>query len=138
MRLIDSFITQLKAQGPSRTCNESKQEERHTGIDGTMEASSSRRAGRGGTNPALKRGGLVFKAHRLLYHSTLGLRVVKKKKRRKSLAPRLFWMFLCRTDIGIVLEREFFIDNQLVRIHFIIVMIRWTGLAPWECEFPFP
>ena len=27
-------------------------------------------------------------------------------------------------------EREFFIDNLLVRIHFIIVMIRWTGLAP--------
>ena len=33
-------------------------------------------------------------------------------------------------------EREFFIDNLLVRIHFIIVMIRWTGLAPWELEFP--
>ena len=27
LRLIDSFITQLKAQGPSRTCNESKEEE---------------------------------------------------------------------------------------------------------------
>jgi len=26
------------------------------------------------------RGGLVFKAHRLLYHSTLGWRVIKKKK----------------------------------------------------------
>ena len=24
------------------------------------------------------------------------------------------------------------IDNLLVQIHFIIVMIRWTGLAPWE------
>ena len=35
-------------------------------------------------------------------------------------------------------EREFFIDNLLVRIHFIIVMIRWTGLAPWVFEFPFP
>ena len=33
--------------------------------------------------------------------------------------------------------REFFIDNLLVRIHLIIVMIRWTGLAPWESEFPF-
>jgi len=30
----------------------------------------------------LFRGGLVFKAHRLLYHSTLGLRVIKKKKKR--------------------------------------------------------
>ena len=37
-------------------------------------------------------------------------------------------------------EREFslFIDNLLVRIHLIIVMIRRTGLAPWEFEFPFP
>ena len=35
-------------------------------------------------------------------------------------------------------KREFFIDNLLVRIHFIIVMIKWTGLAPWEFEFPFP
>ena len=34
--------------------------------------------------------------------------------------------------------REFFIDNLLVRIHFIIVMIRWTGLALWEFEYPFP
>ena len=25
-----------------------------------------------------------------------------------------------------------FIVNLLVRIHFVIVMIRWTGLAPWE------
>ena len=27
LRLIDSFITQIKAQGPSRTCSESKKEE---------------------------------------------------------------------------------------------------------------
>ena len=34
------------------------------------------------------RGGLVFEAHRLLYHSTLGLRVIKKRRRqiRGSLA----------------------------------------------------
>ena len=30
LRLIDSCITQLKAQGPSRTCNESKEEEEKT------------------------------------------------------------------------------------------------------------
>ncbi len=35
-------------------------------------------------------------------------------------------------------ERDFFIDNLLVRIHFIIVMVGWTGLAPWEFEFAFP
>ena len=35
-------------------------------------------------------------------------------------------------------KSDFFMDNLLVRIHFIIAMIRWTGLAPWELEFPFP
>ena len=35
-------------------------------------------------------------------------------------------------DLEEVREREFFIDNLLVRIHFIIVMIRWAGLAPWD------
>ena len=29
-------------------------------------------------------------------------------------------------------------DNLLVRVHFIIVMIRWIGLAPREFEFPVP
>ena len=32
LRLIDSCITQLKAQGPSRTCNESKEEEDGTAL----------------------------------------------------------------------------------------------------------
>jgi hypothetical protein len=36
------------------------------------------------------------------------------------------------------LEREFFIDNLLVRIHYITVIIRRTGLAPWEFDFLFP
>ena len=31
-------------------------------------------------------------------------------------------------------ERELFIDNILVRIHFIIETIGWTSLAPWELE----
>jgi len=29
-------------------------------------------------------------------------------------------------------EREFLLDNLLVRLHFIIMMIKWTGLAPWK------
>ena len=33
------------------------------------------------------RGGLVFKAHRLAYHSTLGWRVIKKKKRALLALP---------------------------------------------------
>ena len=35
-------------------------------------------------------------------------------------------------------ERESFTDELLVRIHLIIVMIRWIGLAPWEFEFHSP
>jgi hypothetical protein len=35
-------------------------------------------------------------------------------------------------------KREYCIDNPQVRIHLIIEMIRWTGLAPWEFEFNFP
>jgi len=37
-------------------------------------------AGRRVRNVQRFRGGLVFKAHRLLYHSTLGLRVIKKRE----------------------------------------------------------
>jgi len=33
------------------------------------------------------KGGLVFKAHRLLYHSTLSWRVIKKKKKKTGVAP---------------------------------------------------
>jgi len=38
----------------------------------------------------------VCKAHRLLYHSTLGLRVIKKKKTRWKIrvAPSTSWSFL--------------------------------------------
>ena len=34
--------------------------------------------------------------------------------------------------------RDFFVDNLLVRSHCIIVLIRWTGLAPCKFEFPSP
>jgi len=37
-----------------------------------------------------------------------------------------------RARTTLVEDREFFIDNLLVPIHHIIVMIKWTGLAPWE------
>ena len=80
-----------------------------------------------------------------LYHSTLGLRVMQKKKdlpdRRGSEVEKgtVGLLAQCnsigRIEVG---EREFFIDNLLVRIHVIIAMIRWTGLAPWEFEFPVP
>ena len=38
---------------------------------------------------------------------------------------------------GLKTHREFFIDNLLVRIHFMIVMIRWTGLSLWSLNFFF-
>ena len=37
------------------------------------------------------RGGLVFKAHRLLHHSTLGLRVIKKKQKFRRSEVHLVW-----------------------------------------------
>jgi len=42
------------------------------------------------------------------------------------------------TCFQVVGKREFGFDNLLVRIHFIIVMTGWTGLAPCEFEFLFP
>ena len=46
------------------------------------------------------RGGLVFKVHRLLYHSTGGLRVIKKKKKkgRRSRSPHQ--QMRVRTEVG--------------------------------------
>ena len=35
-------------------------------------------------------------------------------------------------------EKKILVDNLLVRIHFIIKMIEWTGPASWAIEFPFP
>jgi len=50
------------------------------------------------TGSHLFRGGLVFKAHGLLYHSTLGLKVIKKKK----LAPvKRFVLRVSRVQINL-------------------------------------
>jgi len=70
-----------------------------------------------------------------------GLRLIKKKK--KLMLTVVFFVVAedgSRPEPHLLSaqEREFFIDNLLVRIHFINVTIRWTGLAPWEFELPFP
>ena len=44
------------------------------------------------------RGGLVFKAHRLVYHSTLAWRVIKKKKKGEGFTLRM-WCRLESTDL---------------------------------------
>ena len=43
----------------------------------------------GWNQPPLKVGGFVFKAHRLLYHSALGSRVTKKKKKKTLMVHRV-------------------------------------------------
>jgi len=64
-----------------------------------------------------------------------------KRVRMTSLGPTLSRFSVPGKQMGahrhieaMFRERECFIVNLLVRIHFIIVMIRWTGLAPWEFE----
>ena len=95
LSLIDSCITQLKAQGPPRTCNESKEpcgfrtpglgfrveREERTGDEPLRERESDNRSrettGYEPSTPpysrrsgsAHLRGGLVSEAHRLLYHA---------------------------------------------------------------------
>jgi len=46
-----------------------------------------------------------------------------------AIGRRSSWF--CRTEryVSACAEREFFIDNLQVRVHVIIVMIKWTGLA---------
>jgi len=52
LRLIDSCITQLKAQGPSRTCNESNEEEEDSGRPDTpLHPRCSCRDGEGRLSP---------------------------------------------------------------------------------------
>jgi len=69
--------------------------------------------------------------------STLGLRVIKKKRRAHLFPHGLEADVRVVQDVRSLSEIEFFIDNLLVRVHFIIVMITWTGLAPREFEFLF-
>jgi len=69
-RLINSCTTQLKAQGPSGTCNESKEEEeKHLLVevdDGDREPCLERDHGHGGPADIPCGGGLVYEAHRLV------------------------------------------------------------------------
>ena len=46
------------------------------------------------------RGGFVCKAHRLVYHSTLGLRVIKKKKKMELAGDFLDFDVVPRGNVG--------------------------------------
>ena len=72
--------------------------------------------------------------------SDFGLRVALHLEEREDVAatvPAAAHERPCHVVSCPKREREFFIDNLLVRIHFIIVLIGWTGLAPWEFEICF-
>ena len=61
----------------------------------------------------------------------------------EPISPMALLLLLIRRTLDssarvLVLKKEFLIDNLVVRINLNIVMIRWTGLAPWELEFPSP
>ena len=86
---IDFCITQLKAQGPSRTCNESKEEE-EKGLGQTRSRGRRRRGRAGGawglegSEPLMCSGSEAGSYLRLIdfvYHSPLGSRVIKKTKK---------------------------------------------------------
>ena len=95
LRLIDSCITHLKAQGPSRTCNESKEEEAEEEDKGApsdikrkvppmmvssvpmhscVESTCRRHLCSG------SEAGSYLRIIDFAYHSTLGLRVIKKRE----------------------------------------------------------
>jgi len=81
LKRIDSCITQLQAQGPSRTCNESKEKE----VQGTDRMMVPSAAGVDGLAARTEmcsgsETGLYSRRIDFVYHSTLGLRVIKKKK----------------------------------------------------------
>ena len=40
--------------------------------------------------------------------------------------------------VEFLLQSDFFVDNQRVRIRFISKLIQRSGLVPWVLEYPFP
>ena len=78
---------------------------------------------------------LVILSFKIGGHETLVIhRVVSPQA-----IPRKIWQVCWETPTPRVVQvpppkRDFCIDNILVRINFIIAMIGWTGLAPWEFD----
>ena len=71
---------------------------------GRRRRANSRRTRRTCFNVKRFRGRLVFKAHRLLYHSTLGWRVMKNKKKEAYLFRR---KFIVRNDAKLIARKVF-------------------------------
>ena len=83
------------------------------------------------------RGGLVFKAHRHLYHSTLGLRVIKKRKEKEGhIRDGITWVgrgilekccsIQSETDEVMLRDGKGNSNSHGARpVHLIITMIQW-------------
>jgi len=110
LSLIDSCITQLKAQGPVKRLKK-------------------------------KMGGAAdLKGARSEKHDKVGM---PQARQHRYLVDQICLRDGCfdvaRPGEGGAVQRqqrEFFIDNLMVRIHCIIVMIKWTGFATWERQHP--
>ena len=57
-----------------------------------------------GRNVKWFQGGLEFEADRFLYHSTLGLRVIKKKGGREAVRPQVVHACCLKRAAGLVLK----------------------------------
>ena len=73
----------------------------------------------------------------LLWHT---YRLLLKRQPGSSLSTPVEEIHPFRAIFVVVfsVEREFFIDNLLVRVHHIDYMSWLTGLAPSELQIPFP
>ena len=125
LRLIDSCITQLKSQGPSRTCNESKEEDVQ-GEGGRVEVGEGvvgvglRRLGVRAHPRRVRGPGVAFRFENncftemcsgseagsysrlidFVYHSTLGLRVIKKRREDTGSPPPRAWSWCSVYGLG--------------------------------------
>jgi len=80
--------------------------------------------------PAWFRGGLVFKAHRLVYHSTLGSRVLKRRRRldaRPRVLPVVPPRLLDNRCLGFNVKR--FRGGLVIKAHRLLYLIS-EGKAP--------
>jgi hypothetical protein len=65
------------------------------------------------------------------YDSPQGIGAIPSEMRLMAAMPWGRIVLTMNTHLSLLQrERERFIENPLVRIHFIFVMIKWTGLAP--------
>jgi len=94
------FAQEDSAETRGQTCFLGSSERGYNNMNGLTDVCTANGSNQG-QNPAVTglfvpssldsgkrfRGGLVFKAHRLVYHSTLGLRRIKKRRRERGEAP---------------------------------------------------